>query len=106
VHDFVGRWRITWMSNWDQDYVDLVEPGYVEFTDDGFGEFVFGAVCGWIDARVSTCESRIEFSWQGECEGDDLCGRGEIEFATPCKGEGQVFIHNSDESKFIIERKI
>ncbi|WP_186297185.1 hypothetical protein [Shewanella algae] len=50
MHDFVGKWRITWMSNWDQDYVDLVEPGYFEFTDDGLGEFVFGAVKGWVDA--------------------------------------------------------
>ena len=54
MHDFVGNWRITWMSNWDQDYVDLVEPGYFKFTDDGLGEFVFGAVKGWVDARVST----------------------------------------------------
>jgi len=106
VHDFVGKWRITWMSNWDQDYVDLVEPGYFAFTDDGLGEFVFGAVKGWVDARVSTRVPYMEFSWQGECEGDDLCGRGKIEFTTPFKGEGEIFIHNGDESEFIIERKI
>ena len=106
MHDFVGKWRITWMSNWDQDYVDLVEPGYFEFTDDGLGEFVFGAVKGWVDARVSTRVPYMEFSWQGECEGDYLCGRGKIEFTTPFKGEGEIFIYNGDESEFIIERKI
>jgi len=22
--DFVGRWRITWMKQWDPDYIDLI----------------------------------------------------------------------------------
>lgn len=106
MHDFLGKWRITWMSNWDQDYVDLVEPGYFKFTEEGLGEFVFGAVTGWLDVRVSKSEPYMEFSWQGECEGDDLCGRGKITFTTPFKGEGELFIHNSDESEFIIERQM
>lgn len=105
MHDFVGKWRIKWMETWGQDYVDLVEPGYFEFTEDGLGEFVFGAVKGWVDVRVSTRVPYMEFSWQGVCEGDELCGRGKIEFSTPFKGEGEIFIHNGDESAFIIERK-
>jgi hypothetical protein len=26
----IGRWRITEVDNWDQDAVDLVEPGFIE----------------------------------------------------------------------------
>lgn len=33
----VGRWRIKWMEMWDQDFVDLVEPGYFQFDEDGLG---------------------------------------------------------------------
>jgi hypothetical protein len=27
----IGRWRITEMDNWDQEAVDLVGPGVIEF---------------------------------------------------------------------------
>jgi hypothetical protein len=106
VHDFVGRWKIKSMTTWPQDYVDLDEPGYFEFTEDGLGQFVFGAVKGWLDVRVSHRTPYLEFSWQGTCEGDDLCGRGKIEFPTPLQGDGEIYIHCGDESGFIIERKI
>ena len=105
MHDFIGRWRITWMETWDQDYVDLIEPGYFEFTEDGLGSFVFGAVRGFVDVRVSTSRPYLEYSWQGVSEGDDYCGRGWFEFGTPFKGEGRLFIHCGDESGITIERQ-
>ena len=94
------------METWPQDYVDLEEPGYFEFTKDGLGEFVFGAVRGWLDVRVSTRVPMLEYSWQGKCEGDDYCGRGIFEFPTPMQGEGHLFIHCGDESAVKIEREI
>jgi hypothetical protein len=93
------------METWGQDYVDLVEPGYFEFTEDGLGEFVFGAVRGWIDVRVSMRKPFLEYSWQGVSEGDDYCGRGWVEFPTPNNGEGRLFIHCGDESGVKIERE-
>ena len=93
------------METWAQDYVDLIEPGYFAFDDDGLGEFVFGAVRGWLDVRVSIREPRLEYSWQGVSEGDELCGRGWFEFETPLHGEGRLFIHCGDESGVIIGRK-
>ena len=42
----IGRWRITEMDNWDQEAVDLVEPGFIEFDEDGLGELGFIAVTG------------------------------------------------------------
>ena len=37
----VGRWRITEMDNWDQEAADLVQPGFIEFDDDGLGSLGF-----------------------------------------------------------------
>ena len=39
----IGRWRITEMDNWDQEAVDLVQPGFIEFDDDGLGSLGFSA---------------------------------------------------------------
>ena len=106
MHDFVGRWRITWMETWDQDYVDRVEPGFFEFDEEGLGAFVFGVVRGWLDVRVSSQKPFLEFSWQGESEGDELCGRGWFEFHTSDIGEGMLFVHCGGESKIKIKRLV
>lgn len=39
---FEGRWRITWMGQWDQDYVDEEVEGFIEFDRKGLGSFQFG----------------------------------------------------------------
>jgi len=52
MKEIAGRWRITAMDTWDQDYVDLIEPGFFAFDYNGMGSFVFGAVRGWLDTRV------------------------------------------------------
>jgi hypothetical protein len=75
----IGRWRITEMDNWDQEAVDLVQPGFIEFDDDdGVGGLGFIAVRGELDCRDADRDGRpgVEFSWQGSDEGDDVCGRG------------------------------
>ena len=36
---FAGRWRITSMEQWDQDFVDEEEEGYFEFTEKGMVYF-------------------------------------------------------------------
>lgn len=105
MHDFIGKWRITWMETWVQDYVDLEGPGYFEFTEDNLGEFMFGAMHGWLDVRVSHRTPMLEFSWQGECEGDHYCGRGIFEFPDQNNGEGMLYIHCGDQSAVKIERQ-
>ena len=102
---FLGRWRITEMEEWDQDYVDLVVPGFIEFDADGSGEFQFGAVHGFLDCRLETYngKKRMEFSWQGENDSDPGFGRG---WAALESGEmiGHLFIHMSDDSEFLAIR--
>lgn len=105
VNEFVGRWRISAMEMWDQDYIDLLEPGFFEFGSDGLGSFVFGAVRGWLDARVSERGARVDFTWQGECEGDDVFGRGWFTLESENQAGGMLFIHAGDESGVTIVRE-
>ena len=73
-----GRWRITEMDNWDQEAIDLVQPGFIEFGEDGLSSLGFIAVTGELDCRDADRDGQpgIEFSWQGSDEGDDASGRG------------------------------
>jgi hypothetical protein len=54
TNPFIGRWRITRMDEWDQDFVDAEVEGYVEFDPKGSGEFQFGYVHGGMDCRLAT----------------------------------------------------
>jgi hypothetical protein len=102
---FLGRWRITYMEEWDQDYVDLVTPGFIEFNQDDSGKFQFGTVRGFLDCRVEKRgrECRIEFSWDGQNDTDPGCGRG---WAVIEQGQlsGHLYIHMGDDSEFVAEK--
>jgi hypothetical protein len=102
----IGRWRITEMDNWDQEAVDLVQPGFVEFGDDGLGDLGFIAVTGELDYRDADRNGRpaVEFSWQGSDEGDDVCGRGWAALSRDGTLEGHIYFHLGDDSAFRAER--
>lgn len=97
-----GRWRIVKMDMWDRDAIDLVEPGFIEFTNDGTGEFGFIAVRGWMDCRSTKRDDRscVEFSWDGHDEGDQVSGRGWAALTPDGTVEGHLFIHMGDDSRF------
>lgn len=97
---FAGPWRIVWMSGWDQDYVDMEVLGHITFATGQSGSFQFGLMQGEMDCRIDRrLDPRIEFSWQGFAEGDELAGRGHAEIVD---GElhGHMFIHQGDDSAF------
>jgi hypothetical protein len=93
----VGRWRIVEMELWDQDFIDLIEPGYFEFGAEGFGYFGFGAVQGDVDAQLEG--DTWHFSWIGDDEGDPRSGRGWMRLADG-KLNGRFFFHRGDASDF------
>jgi len=103
---FLGRWKITEMDVWDQEYVDLVAPGFIKFAKDNLGEFRFGTVRGFLDCRIEAYgdENRIEFSWDGENDSDPGHGRG---WAAIRGGQlfGHLYIHMCDDSWFKAEKK-
>lgn len=97
-----GRWRIVDMDAWDQDAIDLVGPGFIELTDDATGQFGFIAVRGWMDCRTTEHDgrARVEFSWDGDDEGDQVSGRGWASLGDDGTLEGHLFIHMGEDSGF------
>lgn len=98
---FQGHWRITWMEQWDQDFVDEEVKGFFEFGPHNSGSFQFGYVQGIIDYRAVIRDSKscIEFSWDGNDESSAAQGRG---WAVLDGNEikGMIFFHEGDESEF------
>jgi hypothetical protein len=48
----MGRWRITEMDLWEQDDIDLVAPGFVEFDKDHRGSLGFITAAGRSSKRA------------------------------------------------------
>ena len=99
---FTGKWRISKMELWAQDYVELETPGYIRIKADGTGMFQFGLVSGEIDGRVELCDDqpRFEFSWDGQDESIPTNGRGWAVIENG-KMSGRIFIHRGDNSSFL-----
>ena len=101
-----GRWRIREMDNWDQEPIDLVQPGFIEFGEDGLGSPGFIVVTGDLDCRDADRDGQpgVEFSWQGSDEGDDASGRGWAALNPDGTLEGHIYFHLGDDSAFRAER--
>lgn len=101
-----GRWRITWMDQWDQDFVDEETEGYFEFGTNDSGSFQFGYVQGEIDCRSGVRDGKpcVEFTWSGNDDGGAVQGRGWA-ILDGNEIKGMIFIHQGDESEFKAEKK-
>jgi hypothetical protein len=102
---YIGKWRIIEMEMWDQDFIDMVTPGYFSFDKDGLGYFQFGAVEGQVDYIIDKIGNieRLEFSWEGSDENDSALGRG---WALIIKDhlEGRFYFHLGENSWFKAKR--
>lgn len=105
MKSIVGKWKIIEMSMWDRDYIDLIEPGCIEFSYDGLGQLVFGAIFAGIDYSVSESNQTnlVEFSFDGEDEGDPISGRAKLTLEDN-QLKGKIFIHRGDDSELIAQR--
>jgi hypothetical protein len=94
------------MDNWDPEAVDLVQPGFIEFDDDGLGSLGFIVVKRELDCRAADHDGRsgVEFSWQGSDEGDDVSGRGWAALNPDDTLAGHIYLHLGDDSAFRAER--
>ena len=104
--DILGHWQITGMEVWDRDYIDVEVKAYVRFDSDGFGEFHFDRVTGWIDYRLVEREGRpaVEWSWEGNEETDQVSGRGWAVLGEDGHLRGRIFIYDGDDSAFEAKR--
>lgn len=88
------------MSGWDQDYVNMAVPGHFTFGAGRSGSFQFGMVQGRMDCRLAVAQNqRIEVTWHGFDEGDELTGRGHAEIVAG-ELQGHIYIHLGDDSAF------
>jgi hypothetical protein len=101
---FVGKWRITELDGYDADYVDLSGPAMLDISTRGNGNMNFGAVEAMLDCKTDELDERIlRFSFEGEDEGDSICGRGYC-LADEDQMVGRIFRHLGDELSFKAKR--
>lgn len=100
-NQYIGKWQITEMEMWDQDYVNEIAEGHFTFEKDGIGHFQFGLVEGGIDFRVEKFGDfeRLDFSWEGLDENDPCIGRGYASLKSDGLVE-RIYFHMGDESWF------
>ena len=91
------------MEQWDQEFVDLVSPGHITFTVNGRGELHFGAVDVSLDWRADAAGNRVDFSFEGFDEGDEVSGNGWAEL-NGGKLTGRIAFHLGDESGFVAQK--
>jgi hypothetical protein len=90
------------MDLWDRDATDHVGPAFIELSADGTGRFRFIAVDGYLDCRYAERGDlpRVEFTWEGNDEGDRASGRGWAQLETNGSLRGHIFFHAGDDSRF------
>ncbi len=104
---FVGTWRITQMSMWDQEAIDTCGPGHFLFARDNSGSLNFIAIESELDCRYGKTKAGkplVRFSWSGQSEYDPISGRGWA-IISGGKLRGRLFIHLGDESSFVAKRE-
>lgn len=103
---FAGRWLITEMSGFDEDYLNMEVQAYVEVDESGSGDFQFGLVSGQIDGEIVKNKSgeKIEFTWDGNDEMDDAAGSGWLKLKDKNTLEGKIKFHQGDSSLFLASR--
>jgi len=95
------------MELWERDALDLVEPAYFELNRDGRGCFGFIAVQGDLGCRYAEVDGRpsVEFTREGDDEGDARSGRGWAELESDGARRGRSFFHAGDDSGFVAVRE-
>lgn len=93
------------MDQWDQDYVNAEEPGHFTFEMKGMGRVHFGYVHAQLDWRYDPGVDRVDFSFEGSCEGDEMTGTGWAKIEGKSKQMvGQIAFYQGDQSGFKARR--
>jgi len=77
ANEYMGKWRILEMVQWDKDFIDLVMPGRITIRKDRLSGFQFSAARGDIGYRTERTGDLelLEFSWERPNESDHAWGR-------------------------------
>lgn len=90
------------MEVWDREAIEILGPAFIEFGTHGSGRFRFIAVQGWMDCRYGQRDghSYVEFTWDGDDEGDRASGRGWAVLDRDGSLRGHIYLHLPDDSEF------
>ena len=93
------------MEQRDKEFIDLPGEGHITF-EKNRGELQFGAVECELDCRIEKIgeQERIEFSFVGMDEGDEVSGRGWAVLDGD-RLRGRIYFHDGDESGFVAEKR-
>jgi uncharacterized protein YndB with AHSA1/START domain len=103
---YEGRWHITEMELWDDEYLHMEVQAYIQIRRDGSGAFQFGLVSGQIDGEVvkTTHGERFDFTWEGNDENDEASGSGWLALENKDTLEGSIKFHHGDRSTLSAKR--
>ena len=81
---------------------EAVEASRLAFEKHGGGSLRFVAVEGQLDWHTSTQGQgdRVEFTWEGDDEGDRVSGRGWAQVDEDGSLRGHIYFHLGDDSGF------
>ena len=96
-----GRWRITQLPGYEDDYADMVELAYILFGPTG-GEFAFGCVTDGFAGGGD--HDAAAFDWDGNDEMDEAQGDGCAELQADGSLTGEICFHGGDEITFTARR--
>jgi hypothetical protein len=92
----IGRWRVVGSDTWDRDYLDLVEPAFINIGQAGRGELAFGVVNASLDLEYS--QTMVFFTFEGSDEGEEVSGSGSAELQEDGTLEVEIAFHLGDEA--------
>ena len=87
------------MDTWDLEFLDMVEPAHITFEKGGRGSLHFGALDADLEWRLNPGSDRVDFSFQGFDEGDDVEGTGWAK-AEGKLMTGRILFHLGEKSGF------
>jgi hypothetical protein len=100
--EVIGRWRIVSSDLWDGDYLDLVDPAYIDIDGSGRGELVFGVVTASLDLSYS--RTIVFFTFEGCDEDNEVTGLGSAELLEDGTLELETSFHRGDDAVLRAER--
>src|SRR3989338_640193 len=104
---FSGKWNITKMSEWDEEYCNMEVQAFIALDQRGNGEFQFGLVSGEVkgDFIKREGEDVFDFTWEGSDECNAASGDGWMKVANRGIAEGEIRFHDGDRSSFWAKKR-
>ena len=104
--EFDGLWHIYEMELWDKQYFNMEVQAYIELDAEGFGNFQFGLIMGYLHGQINSDDSgeTLEFTWEGGDEDNPASGSGWLRLKEPNILEGQINFHEGESTMFWAER--